>query len=217
MNSEFSHPDVAILLTCLSYYYYGLSDTQIQEAFERLYKQDNPVLEYDKWVTIGGASIPVTLRQLIGLNTKDSQTFINDIAPVFRRNKATVDFYLAKVVFPKDAKEFPTRLGTCGWDLAERKPNLTTGFSGTNDNRDLLPTSINQNDMKGQRLTNARVLNYLMQPENQRYVCTCHPSGRPCSAAEFLAWLVNEEGEARVLLDVGAQVNHSGHISRALT
>lgn len=140
----------------------------MQETFERLFKQDNPALEYSRWVAIGGANIPDTLRQLIGLNTKDVQTFANDIAPVFRRNQAAVDFYLAHVVFPKDAKEFPARLGTCGWDLAEQKTNWTTGFSGTNDNRDLLPTSITQNDLKGQRLTNARVLNYLMQPENQR-------------------------------------------------
>lgn len=142
----------------------------------------------------------------MGVNMKDLQTFAHDVVPVFQSNQYTIDFYLSQVVFPKDAKEFPSKLGTSGWDLAERKGNFTTGFSGTNDNADLLPTSINQSDPVNQGRTNARVLSYLLQPENDEYVCLQEADGHPSSAAEFIDLLVRQEREVRVLIDVGAQV-----------
>jgi hypothetical protein len=48
----------------------------------------------------------------------------------------------------------------------EDKKNVTTGFSGTNDNRYLLPTSITQEDPNFVLGTNALVLQYLLRPEN---------------------------------------------------
>lgn len=83
---------------------------------------------------------------------------------------------------------------------------MTTGFSGTNDNSLLLPTSIAQHDPLDQLRTNAQVLMYLLQPENSRYRCTSH-HGQSRSAGEFLKMLVEEGPEVRVLLDVGAQVS----------
>lgn len=176
----------------------------MRECFEFLFKLDNPPLEYEKWTTRRG-DIPESLRQLIGVNTKDVQTFEDTIIPLFQYNKAAIDFFLSQVVFPKEAKEFPSKLGISGWDLAECKANFTTGFSGTNDNSDLLPTSIAQNDPVNQLGTNAQVLEYLLQPENNRYFCTQN-NGQPCSVKEFLKKVVGEEQEVRVLLDVGAQV-----------
>ena len=207
LRSEFGHPDVAVCLTCLSYYYGGLTTSQVRECFDLLNKLDNPPLEYEKWVKRGGGDVPMLLRRLIGVNTKDVQKFTNYIVPIFQHNQAAIDFFLSQVVFPKDAKEFPYKLGTSGWDLVERKANFTTGFSGTNDNSDLLPTSIALNDPINQLRTNAQVLWYLLRPENNRYVCTQGADGQPCSAIEFLDFLVREPEEVRVLLDVGAQVH----------
>jgi Protein of unknown function (DUF3638)/Protein of unknown function (DUF3645) len=42
-RAEFGHPDVAILLTCLAYYYHGLSSEQVSHCFSRLFKLSNPV------------------------------------------------------------------------------------------------------------------------------------------------------------------------------
>lgn len=39
-RSEFGHPDAAIALTCLSYYYGGLTDAQIHASFEKLFLSD---------------------------------------------------------------------------------------------------------------------------------------------------------------------------------
>jgi hypothetical protein len=88
----------------------------------------------------------------------------------------------------------------------EDKKNLTTGFSGTNDNRYLLPTSITQEDPNFVLGTNALVLQYLLRPENDHYECTEGGNGERESATAFLQRLVNQDPEIRVLLDVGAQV-----------
>ncbi|KAF8901480.1 hypothetical protein CPB84DRAFT_1815184 [Gymnopilus junonius] len=179
-RSEFGHPDVAICLTCLSYYYGGLTDKQVQICFDLLAKLDNPLLEYQNWVERGGQDIPEKFAELRGVNTKDADTFAGVIIPMLRYNQTVIDFFLSHVVFPKAAKEFVSKLGTSGWDLAEEKTNVTTGFSGTNDNNDLLPTSIAPANGEKQLATNAQVLEYLLRPENEHYICTESSKGQPC-------------------------------------
>jgi hypothetical protein len=68
----------------------------------------------------------------IGINMRGIQTFSSDVLPIFQHSQATIDFFLLTVVFPKEAKEFPHKLGTLRWDLAEQKINVTTGFRGMN-------------------------------------------------------------------------------------
>ncbi|KAG8742151.1 hypothetical protein FRC10_001959 [Ceratobasidium sp. 414] len=205
LRAEFGHPDVAVILTCLSYYYQGLTNDQLEICFELLYKLDNPALEYEQWVR-GNKSIPPQIRQLNGVNLKDREQFATKLLPAFSCNSAVVNFFLSSVVFPKSAKQFPHKLSTSGWDLAEVKHHVTTGFSGTNDNRYLLPASISQSDPVKQSSTNALVLTHLLQPENNHYTCIHGTTGETCSAKEFLNMLVNQDPEIRVLLDVGAQM-----------
>ena len=127
-RAEFGHPDIAIILTCLSYYYGGLSEEQLRLSFEILLKQDDPSLEYDLWVRDCPA-VPECLQTLSGVNIKSSDQWNELLFPLFKRNRATVDFYLSSVVFPKEAKEFPSKLSCSGWDLAEKKERLLTGKS----------------------------------------------------------------------------------------
>ncbi|KAH9056907.1 hypothetical protein EDB87DRAFT_1634224 [Lactarius vividus] len=205
LRAEFGHPDVAIALTCLSYYYGGLSKDQMLQCFDLLAKLDDPDKEYNQWVE-SEEDLPATLRQLNGVNTKDETVVDELLVPLFSRNTRVVDFYLSRVVFPRSAKEFPYKLPTSAWDLVEDKENITTGFSGTNDNRYLLPTSITQEDPVSELGTNALVLQYLLQPENDFYECTGGSNGEQESAGAFLQRLVKKDPEIRVLLDVGAQM-----------
>lgn len=201
LKAEFGHPDVAITLTCLSYYYGGLTAAQVSQCFALLLKMDDPQREYAEWVDVGGHGIPTIIRQLSGINLEDEKLVKMVLVPTFSHNYATVNFFLAHVVFPKQAKEFPHKLGTSAWDLAERKPNLTTGFSGTKDNRFLLPTSISQKDLPEQRDTDALVLSHMLQPENTYAAHT-----GPQSGEGYLQFIVSQEHEIRALLDVGAQM-----------
>ncbi|KAH7912069.1 hypothetical protein BJ138DRAFT_1112671 [Hygrophoropsis aurantiaca] len=206
-RAEFGHPEIALMLTCLSYYYEGLTEEQLITAFRLLLNQDNPEHEYKNWTRLHSlGSIPKNLLHPSGINLESSQQREEHLIPIFKRNQAVINFFLSQVVFPNEAKEFPLKLVCSGWDLAEQKNNVTTGFSGTNDNRHLLPLSITQHDPEHQLSTNARVLSYLLQPENQCYLRISNSNSERLTAKEFLQVLVEQTPDIQVLLDVGAQM-----------
>jgi hypothetical protein len=205
LRAEFSHPDVAITLTCLSYYYTGLTKQQVLLCFNSLYELGSPEMEYDHWVRLG-QDIPAALRQLRGVNTEDRKQVDEFLVPLFSRNKGVVDFYLSQWVFPQAAREFSSKLPTSAWDLVETKTNVITGFSGTNDSRYLFPTSITQEDPDFVLGTNALALQHLLLPQNDHYECTEGENGERELATTFLKRLVKRDFDIRVLLDVGAQM-----------
>jgi hypothetical protein len=65
--------------------------------------------------------------------------------------------------------------------------------------------SIAQRDLDHQKGTNARVLAYLLQPENGSYAVT-HESDECWSTHALLGLLATHQPEIRVLLDVGSQI-----------
>ena len=229
-TAEFGHPDVAILLTCLSYYYGGLTEEQLRVSFELLLQQDDSASEYARWLQdCDTVSVPNALQSLSGVNIRSLGQWGTYLVPLFTRNKRAIDLYLSKVVFPRYAKEFPQRISGSSWDIAERKKvHLVTGqwvfhacigshietrmsgFSGTNDAQYLLPTSIAQlkddPDHLGQTGTNAKVLAYLLQPENSSYMVTADDNGERWTTFKLLKMVVAQKPQIRVLLDVGAQI-----------
>ena len=83
--------------------------------------------------------------------------------------------------------------------------NQRTGFTGTNDSRWLSPLSISQVDLEHQKGTNAKVLSYLLRPENGSYM-VIHGSDERWNTRSFLRTVVTQDPEIRVLLDVGSQI-----------
>ena len=206
-SAEFGHPDVAIALTCLTYYYTGLSDSQIRTSIELLQKVDDPSLEYQAW-TRGCYSLPARLRDWVAVNLEDEQQCLQDLFPALRYSKKAADFFMARVVFPKEGKEFDERLSTSGWDIPS-PPNakhLTTGFSGTNDNRFLLPLTIHQCDIKQLKHTSGKVLDYVLRQENLGYHCVRDDAGGQLFGEGLLRSVMATDPDIRVLIDVGAQV-----------
>ncbi|KAJ7483148.1 hypothetical protein FB451DRAFT_100343 [Mycena latifolia] len=199
-RAEFGHPDMIIALTCLSYYYGGLTDDQLNTAFENLLQSSNPELDYENWVK-RVQNPPKHLTSLRGVNLDNFEERSLRIFPLLRHNKAVIDFYLSHCVFPKEARGFPHKLTTNAWDLARRREKITTGFSGTNDNKYLLPLSIRQLDQDSQQHTNAQVLEYILKLENREVLCTESDDARG-----LLQRLVQQTPPVMVLLDVGAQV-----------
>jgi len=203
-RAEFGHTDVAIALTCLTYYYKGLEEAQLMLSFEQLFKTDNPSLTYDEWTR----DCPSTsnLPKLHDLNLDDPVQWRLDIFPTLQYCKATIDFFLATIVFPKHMKEFPHKLSTSGWDLVQDRSSigrLVTGFSGTNDNCFLLPTTVKQVNLPDHQSTNATVLDFLLQEENAQVV---HSDYAQHNVEKLLELLRDSQPTTRVLLDVGAQV-----------
>ena len=134
LRAEFSHPDMAITLSCLSYYYGGLTDSQLEASFKVLLKSNNPDAEYGEWAG-GDGDLPESIQTLSGVNLDDPEQRKYMVFPKLRHRKCVIDHYLSEVVFPRGSKEFPHKLSTSGWDLAQERALPTTGFSGTNDNR----------------------------------------------------------------------------------
>ena len=204
-RAEFGHTDVAICLTCLTYYYEGLTNAQLGDCFEQLLKTDNPNQEYEEWIK-HCTDLPETLHCLRGLNLDDPIQRDQYIFPQLRHCKAVIDFFLSTIVFPKHMKEFPYKLSTSGWDLVQDRSSfrqLATGFSGTNDNCFLLPQMIEQVDLAAHTHTNAMGLDCLLRQGNSKVI---HLPDDVMGIRGMLEHLRDEEPNALVLLDVGAQV-----------
>ncbi|KAI2627868.1 hypothetical protein GGR54DRAFT_590862 [Hypoxylon sp. NC1633] len=204
-RSEFSHPDVVIILTSLSYYYGGLDDEDLLRTFDHLVRSDQADQEYQVWVRDAG-DLPPAFKQLAGVNLKDRIQCTQQVFPHLRYAKGVIDYFLSHIVFPKEMKEFPHRLSASGWDLGEAKAHPTTGFSGTNDSRQVLPLLVKQLDLEDQKHTNALVLENLLQPENS--VALMPPRGEIDGpvAEMLLDIIIKMDPPTRVILDVGAQI-----------
>lgn len=204
-RAEFSHPDATIVLTCLSYYHGGLSDDQLRTAFEKLLLSDHAQEEFEHWVQ-DAPKLPMRFHQLTGINLSDAMQCSQIVFPSLRFAKGAIDFFMSRLVFPREMKEFPHKLSSSGWDIARAKVHPTTGFSGTNDSRYILPLSVSQCDLPPQLHTNAAVLGCLMRPEN-KFKHAMKDSKRDSFDAESLLQLViRSDPPVRVILDVGAQV-----------
>jgi hypothetical protein len=202
LRAEFSHPEIAIILACLSYYYGGLEPGEMDDTFAVLLKLNNPAAEYERWVG-NCSSIPGSIRTLYGTNLGDFEQR-SLVYTMLHKRKRIVDFYLPHIVFPKDAKEFPHKLSTSGWDLAEERKHSTTGFSGTNDNRFLLPISLQQDYLPENPSTNAKVLCYLLEEENNHYEHVVTGNSVRDKVDILLKLIVSPL--IRVILDVGAHI-----------
>ncbi|EED24515.1 conserved hypothetical protein [Talaromyces stipitatus ATCC 10500] len=211
-QAEWGHPDVAILFTCLAFYYQGLSQKQIRQSLQLVLKSDDPATEYDQW-TQNSTSLPEVLRHWNIINIDDE----GQVAEIWRHLRfatVVVNHFLNHFVFPAHAKQFSIKLQASGWDVplfsldgkttskGSRQPGITTGFSGTNDNRGLLPLTIEQQDLPQLLHTNAEVLTYLLQKRNREYILATDRNGRRFSEVELLNHLTGMK--IRVLIDAGA-------------
>jgi hypothetical protein len=204
-RSEFSHPDVVLVLTSLSYYYSGLKDDELFLALGHLLKSDQADDEYQEWVK-DAPELPTAFQDFSGINLKDEIQCIEQVFPSLRYAKAAVDYFLAHIVFPKEVKEFPHKLSASGWDIGQIKTLPTTGFSGTNDSRKVLPLSVRHLELQEQKHTNALVLEYLLQPENSVVLMPSRKEAFSSDAELLMAMVTNMDPAVQVILDVGAQI-----------
>ena len=239
-QAEFGHPDVSILLTCLSFYYSGLTPFQFRQALTHLMKSDEPAREFESWVQ-GVRAFPDSLRSWNAINSED-EAQCTHIWNFLSRQMTVINFFLNHAVFPRHARTFERKLVSSGWDIATRtsqpdvisqselkenvcrnensvsskrsslkRTSLTVGFSGTNDNKTLLPMNIVQDDLPGLTHTNAEVLTYLLQPRNKRYYPAVDRQGKRLTEKDFLHKL--RDHGIRMLLDAGALIIELDNIS----
>ena len=202
-RTEFGHPDMALVLTQLTYYYSGLTDGQMLQCLDRLSREErHPESIYAEWIDGEEESdVPHSIKQWKGVNLKDCERETREIFRTLRFNLVVIDYFLNHFVFPREARQFPHRLVSSGWDLSSpRRTKIITGFSGTNDTQLLLPAHIRQCDLPQLQKTDAVVLDHLLQPENGSY--RYFPVN--ATSAMILNDIVNSEPTINVILDVGA-------------
>ena len=206
ISAEFAQPEVFLLLTCLAYYNEGLSPAKMKQSFEVLARRNDPAHDFELWIR-HCSSLPRSLRDYRSCNLDDERLFEAYIFPALRYSKALVDFYLAHIVFPQEAKEFNEKLSTSAWDipLTSGTPHLSTGFSGTSDNSFLLPSSINQSNLRELELTSAKILDLVLRQENLRYNSLPVHDRNDVAVGKMIEFITKADPSVRVLIDVGAQ------------
>ncbi|CAL8126202.1 unnamed protein product [Orchesella dallaii] len=203
-RTEFGHPDMAIVLTQLSYYYSGLNDEQLFQVFFILKKMVGPESLFNGWIQKipNEKSIDNSIKSYNGINLLDFEQRTKHLFPALRKHKAVIDFWLENCVYPKECKQFPRKLVMNAWDLSyEKQIHPTTGFSGTNDSKLLLPATISQKDLEALQKTNQDLETTLQRAEN-RCKRSLNMSDSPCGT--ILKWM--KEDGLRVLIDAGALV-----------
>lgn len=229
-QAEWGHPDVAILFTCLAFYHGGLNVAQLRQTLEHVLKSDDPSQIYDSLSQ--GSSLPDSLRDWGSINI-DDEAQILEIWTHVRYQVIVVDYFLNNFVFPRHAKQFQLKLQASGWDIPLFSPQspataveksrtsnslqlpLTTGFSGTNDSKRMLPLTIKQQDLSGLAHTNAEVLTYLLQQRNRQYVLAADHHGKRLSERDLLKRISNVN--IRVFIDAGAQILEMDNYTLAKT
>ncbi|KAI8296379.1 hypothetical protein K4K59_004011 [Colletotrichum sp. SAR11_240] len=225
-QSEWGHPDVAILFTCLAFYYDGISVSQLTQSLEHLLKSDDPSAEYDKW-TQTTESFPESLKAWNSINVDDDLQLV-EIWKAVRYNMTTIDYFMNNFVFPQHAKQFRVKLQSNGWDIPlftvdtpssnngdsqEISRALTTGFSGTNDNRTMLPLTIKQEDLPGLSHTNAEVLTYLLHKRSRECRKIEGSGGERATESDLLQEL--RRRDINILIDAGAQILEMDNVTLA--
>lgn len=205
LRSDHSHPDVRILLTLLSYYYGGLTDTQLFDTFDHLLASGQSNVHFNAWVATASPNLPEAFRQLSGIAIQDRVSCVDEVFPHLRYSKNCIDYFLAHLVFPKQLREFESKLSASGWDLGAKKTHPTVGFSGTNDTQPLLPLSMEQVNLPSQSHTNAMVLSLLFQ-DRQTLVECLPPRTDETDAEHLLTAVANMASEIRVIIDCGATI-----------
>ena len=209
-QSEWGHPDVMIIMTCLSFYYQGLTVTQLRQALEHIIKSDDPAQAYDRIAS--SSTLPDSLREWNAINV-DDEAQVKEIWKHIRYDPSAINHFLNNFVFPQHAKQFAVKLQGCGWDLplwaatdhnATEGNLVTTGFSGTNDWKRLLPLTIVQRDLPSLSHTNAEVLCYLLEGRNRQVIRAADSCGRHILERDLLEKIKLKN--IRILIDAGAQI-----------
>ncbi|KAK8113124.1 hypothetical protein PG984_013650 [Apiospora sp. TS-2023a] len=208
-QAEFGHPDAAIILTCLSYYYAGITLVQMRQGLRLVLDSDDPPAEFDRW-TGGCRGVPETLRNVNSIDLDDEKQ-MKALWQNLRFSRNVLNHFMNNFVFPNHAKQFSVKLQASGWDIPQFSPTnghivgITTGFSGTNDNKWMLPLTIHQNDLPELHHTNAEVLTYLLQRGKSGYVAAMDSATKKAWSEPTLLHEVQRRG-IRILVDAGAYI-----------
>jgi hypothetical protein len=146
-RAEFGHPDCALAFTCLSYYYDGLSMTEVIQALETMLNLGLNARKsiYEKWYEESKNGVlgddRETMDQIEKIDLSNAAQ-LELLTKHYRFNMHTINFWLNECVFPTETMQYPHRLVATAWHLANNANQLVAGFSGTKDLELLMPLQV---------------------------------------------------------------------------
>ncbi|KAJ4252346.1 hypothetical protein NW762_010944 [Fusarium torreyae] len=205
-TAEYGHPDTALILTCLSFYHAGLTKSQLLQSLQFISNSEDPSSHYQRLTS--SQHLPEGLEHW-HLLEMENEAQITMLWQHLRFEKHVVNHFMNNFAFPQHAKQFGLKFQASAWDIpllseSVERQGITTGFSGTNDNKKILPRTIRQNDLPTLIQTNAEVLVHLLEPRNQKCFQAIDRNGRHLNEIGILELLRNNG--INILIDAGAQI-----------
>ncbi len=208
-RAQYAHPDTLLVFTHLAYYEDGLSLEQLKDALSKLLKMSDlqQDKEYKTWLQLSMPHMKKMIsrkeRGMVDSVKKIDLTnmrLLDTMFRCFRHNMKTIDFWLSHLVLPVETKQFSSRLATNSWHLADNARNLVIGFSGTNDNKLLLPLQVAQStpDITQLKATNAKMMDLFMS----KSTVTCLQV--QCDLADAVLCAAVRASGCAALIDAGA-------------
>eukprot|EP00768_Dysnectes_brevis_P004222 gnl/Dysnectes_brevis/3014_a3723_500.p1 GENE.gnl/Dysnectes_brevis/3014_a3723_500~~gnl/Dysnectes_brevis/3014_a3723_500.p1 ORF type:complete len:1463 (+),score=446.01 gnl/Dysnectes_brevis/3014_a3723_500:1092-5480(+) len=205
-RAEYGHPDIALALSFMAYFYTGLSKEQFTELLTKHVLPSQvrdtiwgKIIDHGDSLASDHGWIDVRMRQVECVNIKDAGQ-VHRLYMSLRHNMMAVHYYLLNFVFPQESKQFPQRLQSSSWDIATpRTAHPLRGFSGTVDSAAILPAGVRLRELPQLRHTNGTVVGYITHPANAYRVIPGEGRGR-----DILRQVV--ELGCSVLIDAGAQM-----------
>eukprot|EP00892_Ulva_mutabilis_P000029 jgi/Ulvmu1/10026/UM059_0075.1 len=212
-RSEFKHPDANLCLTQLAYMQRGLTAGQMRDCIEAM-----SATTRSQQKSLYRAFIDRS-RADVGFDHEDAFASIDDLAKIdpqneiqflvlhkfLRYNTHAIEFWLETCIYPHETKLFPENLRRTAWHMAHTSTGKVVGFSGTNDNRSLLPLQVSAQDTADTSIkgTNGRMLQLLLQPGKCSFACLSKADDpNPNVAQRVLEMAVRKHADA--LIDAGA-------------
>jgi hypothetical protein len=167
-RAEFAHPDATLALTTLSYYFDGLSDAEVAQAFRALLTlgPSEQAARYAAWFDASAPGMGDDAASIDAVAKLDLSNVLQRalLCRTFRFSTHVVNFWLTACVLPGETVQYPQRLKATAWHLRGATGGVATGFSGTNDGHRLLPLHVRQLPLPdaGLAATNGHMLSLLL-------------------------------------------------------
>ncbi|KAJ8606838.1 hypothetical protein CTAYLR_009177 [Chrysophaeum taylorii] len=231
-RAEYAHPDVQICRTVLAYYATGLKPDDVKEAFRKLLTLAPTAQrdEYNKgWFKLSYVGMTQEESGKLDDVSKidlDNASQFDVLVKIYRYNMRAINFWLNNCVFPVETKQFPYQIMANAWDLSDNPSNRVIGFSGTSDNKLLLPCHVKQGvpNVESLRATDGKMVSLIFHNDSLSTVgqpvaesvlehAVAHQTVALIDAGALMAGFTNRQVALKILELLELQQNQVGSSS----
>ena len=141
-RAQYCHPDVELVFSALAYFHIGITEEQLLETLRSLQSRGMEARRaiFSSWIEAVRKDVPPDDIELFDVYEKvdlgNTRQF-RLIHQHLHQCMEVISYWTATFIYPTDTTKFPHRRVTNAWNLCDSGGAI--GFSGTDDNRLLLP------------------------------------------------------------------------------